>query len=61
MWRLGEADLLFSALPEELGSLSFPVSLEDDGHFIGFTPKEWSPNDLKVYGLKKYILGKLYN
>jgi len=61
MWRLGEAAQLFSAVPIELEKVSFPLILEENGYFIGYTQKGWSPNDFTVYGWKKYPTGKRYN
>ncbi|HUX57314.1 MAG TPA: sulfatase [Bacteroidales bacterium] len=61
MWRLGEAAQLFSAVPKELEKVSFPLLLEDNGYFIGYTQKGWEPNDYKVHGWTEYPLGKGYN
>jgi uncharacterized sulfatase len=61
MWRLGEAAQLFSAVPKELETLSFPLLLEKEGYFIGHTQKGWSPNDFKVHGWDKNPLGKAFN
>lgn len=61
MWRLGEAAQLFSAVPLELEALSFPLLLEKEGYFIGFTQKGWSPNDFKVHGWERNPLGKAFN
>jgi uncharacterized sulfatase len=61
MWRLGEAAQLFSAVPKELEMLSFPLLLEKNGYFIGYTQKGWSPNDFKVYGWNQDPLGTQYN
>jgi uncharacterized sulfatase len=61
MWRLGEAAQLFSAVPLELEELSFPLLLEKQGYFIGYTQKGWSPNDFKVHGWERNPLGKAFN
>lgn len=61
MWRLGEAAQLFSAVPKELEEISFPLLLQDDGYFIGYTQKGWEPNNFEVHGWKQYPLGKVYN
>jgi len=60
MWRLGQAALLFSAVPKELMQLSFPLLLREAGYFIGYTQKGWAPNDFKVYGWDDYPLGNRY-
>jgi uncharacterized sulfatase len=61
MWRLGEAAQLFSAVPKELEALSFPLLLEEEGYFIGYTQKGWAPNDFKVHGWERKPLGKAFN
>ncbi len=61
IWRLGEAALLFSAVPKELENVSFPLLLQNNGYFIGYSQKGWAPNDFKVHGWGHYPLGKSYN
>ena len=61
IWRLGEAAQLFSAVPKELSKLSFPLLLQDNGYYIGYTQKGWAPNDFDVYGWEKYPLGESFN
>jgi uncharacterized sulfatase len=61
MWRLGEAAQLFSAVPKELETLSFPLLLEENGYFIGHTQKGWAPNDFNVHGWDRNPLGKAFN
>ncbi len=61
MWRLGEAAQLFSAVPKKLEKVSFPLLLEDNGYFIGYTRKGWAPNDFEVHGWTQNPLGKGYN
>lgn len=61
MWRLGEAAQLFSAVPKELEDLSFPLLLEKEGYFIGYTQKGWAPNDFKVHRWERNPLGRAFN
>ena len=60
IWRLGEAAQLFSAVPNELSKLSFPLLLENNGYYVGYTQKGWAPNDFNVYEWEKYPLGQSY-
>ncbi len=61
MWRLGEAAQLYSAVPKELGALSFPLLLEKKGYFTGYTQKGWAPNNFYQYGWNHNPFGFIYN
>jgi len=61
MWRLGEAAQLYSAVPKELESLSFPLLLEKRGYFTGYTQKGWAPNNFYHYGWEHNPFGFIYN
>jgi len=61
IWRLGEAAQLFSAVPKELGKVSFPLLLGKIGYFVGYTQKGWAPNDFEVHRWEQYPLGKGYH
>ena len=61
MWRLGEAALLYSAVPKELEAMSFPLLLEQKGYFIGYTQKGWGPNNFYQYGWDHNPFGFIYN
>ena len=61
IWRLGEAAQLFSAVPKELSKSSFPLLLEANGYYIGYTQKGWEPNNFKTFGWEKYPLGSSFN
>ena len=61
MWRLGEAAQLYSAVPKELGALSFPLLLEKEGYFTGYTQKGWAPNNFYQYGWNHNPFGFIYN
>lgn len=61
MWKLGEAAQLYSAVPKELESLSFPLLLEKKGYFTGYTQKGWAPNSFHTYGWDHNPFGFIYN
>ncbi len=59
IWQLEEAALLYSTFPAKFKVL--PDILEENGYYVGFCGKGWSPGNWKVSGRKRNPAGNEFS